>query len=392
MSQIDVLVPELPESITNATIIHWNKKINDLVKRDEILVEIETEKIILEIPSPVDGILTSIIKDEGEIVSNKQIIGCIKKKKNIKLNNDTKNKNNNISTIHNIPQCKEKQFFTHYLSPSIRRNITKNGLQNLEVLKNQSVINKKKDCLNFNINNKTTKLYPRHEKKVLMTPIRQRISERLLYTQNNTAMLTTFNEVNMKSIINIRQTYGKIFQEKHHIKLGFMSFFVKAVVESLKMFKTINARMQQNYIIYYDYFDINIAISTQTGLVTPILKNVNFMSMSKIEKKIQYFTNKSHQGQLTLSDLVGGNFTITNGGVFGSLLSTPIINPPQSAILGIHAIKERPIAINGKIKIAPMMYIALSYDHRLIDGKEAVGFLSMIKNILEDFTRVSLEI
>ncbi|CAL4042721.1 Dihydrolipoyllysine-residue succinyltransferase component of 2-oxoglutarate dehydrogenase complex [Buchnera aphidicola (Phyllaphis fagi)] len=393
MNQINILVPELPESITNATIIHWNKKVGDIIKQDEILVEIETEKVILEVPASVNGILKSILKNEGETVYNKQIIGLIKETKNIQSNKNNIKNLNNIKKINQVFQNTQDELFQRYLSPSIRRIMLKNNSYSLHTLKKKkNFIHKNKDSSKNTLIPENKNSNNRNEKRVLMTPIRKRISEKLLYSKNNTAMLTTFNEVNMQSIINLRNLYGKSFQENYKVRLGFMSFFIKAVVESLKIFKTINARIEKNYIVYYDYFDINVAIATNTGLVTPVLKDVNSMTMSQIEKKIKYFIAQSNQEKLQLSDLIGGNFTITNGGTFGSLLSTPIINPPQSAILGMHTIQDRPISINQEIKIAPMMYIALSYDHRLIDGKEAVGFLNMVKNKLEDFTRVLLEI
>jgi 2-oxoglutarate dehydrogenase complex dihydrolipoamide succinyltransferase (E2) component len=230
------------------------------------------------------------------------------------------------------------------------------------------------------------------EKRVKMTRLRQRIAERLLESQKNTAMLTTFNEVNMQSIMLLRKKYGEIFQKKHGIRMGFMPFYVKSVVYALKKFPEINAYIDKTDIVYYKNFDINIAISTPRGLIAPVLKNADSMSMAEIEKKIQEFSIKGFENNIHINELTGGNFTITNGGVFGALLSTPIINPPQTAILGIHLIHDRPMAVNGKITILPMMYLALSYDHRLIDGKESINFLSTIKNILEDFNRILIDV
>ncbi|QCI27204.1 dihydrolipoyllysine-residue succinyltransferase [Buchnera aphidicola] len=386
MNQTNILVPELPESINKATVVKWYKKIGDLVKQDEVLVDIETEKVILEVPSQVNGILIKILQSTGTIVHNKQILGYIKEikenknlKKNIFFKNKIQNKKNHFEISNNQ---------RNYLSPSLRRIIaTKNNLLN----------NSNNQDFKFNYSKKKKKLLINDttlnkEHRVPITIVRKRIAERLLRTMHNTAMLTTFNEVNMKSIIEIRKKYSVLFQEKYNVKLGLMSFFVKSVVESLKQFPSINARIDNDEIVYYKFFDINIAISTNKGLVTPILKNADKMSMADIEKKIKYFVLQGNEGKLQLSDLLGGNFTITNGGTFGSLLSTPIINPPQTAILGIHAINNRVIAIDGNIKIAPMMYIALSYDHCMIDGKEAVSFLNMIKNILEDFSRILLNI
>jgi len=225
-----------------------------------------------------------------------------------------------------------------------------------------------------------------------MTRLRQKIAERLLQTKNNTAMLTTFNEVNMQSIISLRKKYNESFEQKYGVRIGFMSFFVKSVIAALKIFPEINATIDNTDIVFYKNFDISIAVSTPRGLITPVLRNADQMSMADIEKKIKEFSIKSLNNKIKIEELIGGNFTITNGGVFGSLMSTPIINPPQTAILGMHAIKERPMAINGKIKILPMMYLALSYDHRLIDGKESVSFLNKIKNILEDFNRILIDV
>lgn len=232
----------------------------------------------------------------------------------------------------------------------------------------------------------------RSEKRVPMTRLRKRIAERLLEAKNSTAMLTTFNEVNMQPIKDLRKQYGEAFEKRHGVRLGFMSFYIKAAVEALKRYPEVNASIDGTDVVYHNYFDISIAVSTPRGLVTPVLRDVDAMSMADIEKTIKELAVKGRDGKLTVEDLTGGNFTITNGGVFGSLMSTPIINPPQSAILGMHAIKDRPMAVNGKVEILPMMYLALSYDHRLIDGKESVGFLVAIKDMLEDPTRLLLDV
>lgn len=384
MNQTNILVPELPESIHQATIINWHKQVGEMITQDEILLDIETEKVVLEIPSSINGVLKEILYPVGSIVASKQIVGYIQEKKNIfpkkinpqliKINNIKKNNyiNNNNNQKYNF-------------SPSMRRMYSN---KNIDCLKNKNNIihNIPNNCHDNNQKKKEKKI------KVPMSHIRKKIAEKLLNAQNKTAMLTTFNEVNMQSIVHIKNKYNPIFQEIYHIKLGFMSFIIKAVLESLKMFPIIHAQIDQDDIIYNKSFDINIAVSTKKGLITPVIKKVDQMSMADIEKKIKYFIVQGNEGKLELSDLVGGNFTITNGGVFGSLLSTPMINFPQSAILGMHAIKDRVVAIEKKIKIVPMMYLALSYDHRLIDGKEAIGFLNKIKNILEDFSRILLNI
>ena len=235
-------------------------------------------------------------------------------------------------------------------------------------------------------------LAARSEKRVPMTRLRKRVAERLLEAKNSTAMLTTFNEVNMKPIMDLRKQYGEAFEKRHGIRLGFMSFYVKAVVEALKRYPEVNASIDGDDVVYHNYFDVSMAVSTPRGLVTPVLRDVDTLGMADIEKKIKELAVKGRDGKLTVEDLTGGNFTITNGGVFGSLMSTPIINPPQSAILGMHAIKDRPMAVNGQVEILPMMYLALSYDHRLIDGRESVGFLVTIKELLEDPTRLLLDV
>ncbi|MGL4457063.1 MAG: dihydrolipoyllysine-residue succinyltransferase, partial [Plesiomonas shigelloides] len=232
----------------------------------------------------------------------------------------------------------------------------------------------------------------RSEKRVPMTRLRKRIAERLLEAKNTTAMLTTFNEVNMKPIMTLRKQYGEVFEKRHGVRLGFMSFYVKAVVEALKRFPEINASIDGDDIVYHNYFDLSMAVSTPRGLVTPVLRDCDTLSLADIEKSIKVLAEKGRDGKLTVDDLTGGNFTITNGGVFGSLMSTPIINPPQSAILGMHAIKDRPMAVDGKVEILPMMYLALSYDHRLIDGRESVSFLVAVKDLLEDPTRLLLDV
>ncbi|CAL4321107.1 dihydrolipoyllysine-residue succinyltransferase [Buchnera aphidicola] len=387
MKQKTILVPELPESINSATVIKWHKKIDDIIKIDEVLVDIETEKVILEIPSEFSGKLIKISAPENTVVKNRQILGYIEE-----INNESKYKKNKKEKKSKkdifTPDIKFNNQKENYYSPSIRRKCYLKKIKNNNNNFSHNIEQNKEVQIKENLK----KSHIKDENRVPMTLIRKRITQRLLQTVRNTVMLTTFNEVNMQSILNLRNKYRDIFEKKYCIRLGLMSFFVKAVVESLKYFPEINAKIDNNDIIYHKTFDINIAISTIKGLVTPILKNADLMSMFEIEKKIKYFLLKGNEGKLELSDLIGGNFTITNGGTFGSLFSTPVLNPPQSAILGMHAIKDRVIVIKDKITVAPMMYIALSYDHRLIDGKEAVGFLNMIKNILEDFSRILLNI
>ncbi|QNS01991.1 MAG: dihydrolipoyllysine-residue succinyltransferase [Buchnera aphidicola (Pentalonia nigronervosa)] len=411
MKTINILVPDLPESVNNATVSKWHKTIGSEIYRNDNIVDIETDKIMLAVSSPCNGILIKIFEKEGEIVQSQQILGIIQKKNNIldttqtNTINITKKNVEDLTTTNKQKHNLDKN--NYYNSPSIRRlkNIknakrvsiekTKNkaDIKNLHVsntIQQNSESNASKNLF-FNTNNHNI-INNMFEKRVKMTRLRQRIAERLLESQKNTAMLTTFNEVNMQSIMLLRKKYGEIFQKKHGIRMGFMPFYVKSVVYALKKFPEINAYIDKTDIVYYKNFDINIAISTPRGLIAPVLKNADSMSMAEIEKKIQEFSIKGFENNIHINELTGGNFTITNGGVFGALLSTPIINPPQTAILGIHLIHDRPMAVNGKITILPMMYLALSYDHRLIDGKESINFLSTIKNILEDFNRILIDV
>lgn len=401
MNRIKILVPDLPESVLDATVINWNKKEGDKIKRDETLVEIETDKVVLEVSAESSGILESILEKEGSKVTSKQILGEIKI---IETNIPEKKINKN----------EKKQEKKRELTPRMRRltkenifNDEKNEIKKIKDKKKHinktnkeeknKFIKKEKETKNIQfIKNDTIKLdYPlkeKEEKRVPMTRLRKRIAERLLESKNKTAMLTTFNEVNMKNIISIREKYKEKFEKKHNVKLGFMSFFVKSVVEALKIFPEINAFIDGSDIIYHNYFDISIAVSTPRGLVTPVLRNVDQLSMSEIEIKIKQLAKKGRENKLKISELIGGNFTITNGGIFGSLMSTPIINPPQTAILAMHCIKDRAVVIKKEIKILPMMYLSLSYDHCLIDGRESVSFLMKIKKTLESPIRLLLNI
>ncbi|VFP77775.1 dihydrolipoyllysine-residue succinyltransferase [Buchnera aphidicola] len=399
---IKILAPDLPESVNNAVILKWHKQIGNIVQEDELVVEIETDKIILEVSSPVSGILHSQNMSTGQSIQSQSILGYIQpieKKSNIfNTKNYSTQKNN------------ERDFFT----PKMRRLITNNEINKVMIkgikikkkitkdnfiFKKSCILNKKnqnkKENTNFlseKIINNDTSSRTRSCDRIAMNPLRKKISERLLSTIQNTAMLTTFNEVNMKPIMLLRNKYGDYFKEKNGIKLGYMSFYVKAVIHALKKFPDMNASIEGTDIIYHDYYDINIAVSTPRGLITPVLKYANHLSMFEIEKKIKSFSVLGQSGKLQLKDLESGTFTITNGGVFGSLFSTPIINPPQVAILGMHHIKNRPVVICNKIKILPMMYLAISYDHQLIDGKQAIQFLNCIKDTIEDFSRIIIDI
>ncbi|UAJ65619.1 dihydrolipoyllysine-residue succinyltransferase [Candidatus Schneideria nysicola] len=407
MSTIEILVPDLPESVTDATVVNWYKKVGDYIQRDEILVEIETDKVILEVPSPNSGVLESILEEEGKIVISRQLLGriCIDEKniQDILTPNEKDEKNVNVVVSSTKEEINE---IYSALSPSARRHKQFKDIGPLPTDTMSSII-EENQSQTFSHQETISQKEPQHVVKISsssdpnrnvhrisMNRFRKRIAERLLHAKNNMAMLTTFNEVNMQPIINFRKKYGDMFEKRHNIRLGFMSFYVKAVMEALRRYPDVNAAidMDKEEIIYYEYFDISIAVSTNRGLVTPVLRNVESLNFATIEKKIKDLALKSREGTLKVEEIIGGNFTITNGGVFGSLMSTPIINPPQTAILGMHAIVDRPVAVDGQIVICPMMYLALSYDHRLIDGKESVSFLLTIKEILEDPIRLLLEV
>ena len=407
MSSVDILVPDLPESVADATVATWHKKPGDAVRRDEVLVEIETDIVVLEVPASADGILDAVLEDEGTTVTSRQILGRLREGNSTGKETSAKSEEKD-STPAQRQQASLAEQNNDALSPAIRRLL---GEHNLEA----SAINgtgvggriTREDVEKHLAKAPAAKaeakapaaapapqaqLGARGEKRVPMTRLRKRVAERLLEAKNSTAMLTTFNEVNMKPIMDLRKQYGDAFEKRHGIRLGFMSFYVKAVVEALKRYPEVNASIDGDDVVYHNYFDVSMAVSTPRGLVTPVLRDVDLLGMADIEKNIKELAVKGRDGKLTVEDLTGGNFTITNGGVFGSLMSTPIINPPQSAILGMHAIKDRPMAVDGKVEILPMMYLALSYDHRLIDGRESVGFLVTIKELLEDPTRLLLDV
>lgn len=404
MSSVDILVPDLPESVADATVATWHKKPGDTVQRDEVLVEIETDKVVLEVPASADGILDAVLEDEGTTVTSRQILGRLREGNSAGKESSAKS-DAKESTPAQRQQASLEEQNNDALSPAIRRLLAEHNLE-ASAIKGTGVGGRltrediEKHLAKAPANKEESKpaapaapqLAGRSEKRVPMTRLRKRVAERLLEAKNSTAMLTTFNEVNMKPIMDLRKQYGDAFEKRHGIRLGFMSFYVKAVVEALKRYPEVNASIDGDDVVYHNYFDVSMAVSTPRGLVTPVLRDVDTLGMADIEKRIKDLAVKGRDGKLTVEDLTGGNFTITNGGVFGSLMSTPIINPPQSAILGMHAIKDRPMAVDGKVEILPMMYLALSYDHRLIDGRESVGFLVAIKELLEDPTRLLLDV
>ncbi|KGD75385.1 dihydrolipoamide succinyltransferase [Tatumella morbirosei] len=406
MSSLDILVPDLPESVADATVATWHKKPGDSVQRDEVLVEIETDKVILEVPAVADGVLEAVLEDEGATVTSRQLLGRLKEG-----NSNGKESTVKTEAAESTPAQRQtaslEEESNDSLSPAIRRLIAEHSLDASQI-KGSGVggrLTREDIEKHLAAQQKQEKpaavsaapavqpaLANRSEKRVPMTRLRKRVAERLLEAKNSTAMLTTFNEINMQPIMNLRKQYGEVFEKRHGVRLGFMSFYIKAVVEALKRYPEVNASIDGDDVVYHNYFDVSIAVSTPRGLVTPVLRDVDALSMAEIEKKIKELAIKGRDGKLTVEELTGGNFTITNGGVFGSLMSTPIINPPQSAILGMHAIKDRPMAVNGQVVILPMMYLALSYDHRLIDGRESVGYLVAIKELLEDPARLLLDV
>ncbi|EJM7589170.1 2-oxoglutarate dehydrogenase complex dihydrolipoyllysine-residue succinyltransferase [Citrobacter freundii] len=407
MSSVDILVPDLPESVADATVATWHKKPGDAVRRDEVLVEIETDKVVLEVPASADGILDAVLEDEGTTVTSRQILGRLREGNSTGKETSAKSEEKD-STPAQRQQASLAEQNNDALSPAIRRLLGEHNLEASAIngtgvggrITREDVEKHLAKAPAVKAEAKAPAAAPapqaqlgaRGEKRVPMTRLRKRVAERLLEAKNSTAMLTTFNEVNMKPIMDLRKQYGDAFEKRHGIRLGFMSFYVKAVVEALKRYPEVNASIDGDDVVYHNYFDVSMAVSTPRGLVTPVLRDVDLLGMADIEKNIKELAVKGRDGKLTVEDLTGGNFTITNGGVFGSLMSTPIINPPQSAILGMHAIKDRPMAVDGKVEILPMMYLALSYDHRLIDGRESVGFLVTIKELLEDPTRLLLDV
>ena len=424
----EVKVPTLPESVSDATVAKWHKQAGDPVKRDENLVDLETDKVVLEVPAPADGTLEAIDAEEGETVTADQVLGRIaeggdsddaeagkseadrpaqeapddsdseepeSKEDESKASDDSgrdeppesdeagRSESEGSATAE-PPEGADK------LAPAVRRLVTEHNLDpsGIEGSGRDGRITKA-DVLRH-VSGGAAAAGPRPEERVKMSRLRQRISERMKEAQNTAAILTSFNEVDLHEVMQIRSRYKDAFQKRHGVKLGFMSFFVKACCEALDKHPVVNASVDGDEIVYHGYQDIGIAVSTERGLMVPILRDAGHMSLADIEAQISEYAAQARDGKIQLEDLQGGTFSITNGGVFGSLLSTPLLNPPQSAILGMHAIKERPVAIDGEVVVRPMMYIALSYDHRIIDGKDAVQFLVAIKEALEDPARMLL--
>ncbi len=402
---VEIKVPILPESVSEATVATWHKQVGDAVSIDENLVDIETEKVVLEVPSTVDGVIKEIKVEEGATVGEQDIIAIIEEGAAASAP-AAKPAASESAAPAPAAETSSTNDDADKLSPAVRKLVSENNLdasvikgtgKNGRILK-EDVLNHLKSASAASTSpaatteQKTPQAGERSERRVPMTRLRATIARRLKEAQDTQAMLTTFNDVNLQAVIDTRKQYKELFEKKHGTRLGFMSFFVKAAIEALKRFPAVNASIDGDDIVYHDYYDVGIAASSPRGLVVPVLRDVDQMSFAGVEKSIGEYGQKAKDGKLTMDDLVGGTFTVSNGGVFGSMLSTPIVNPPQSAILGMHRIEERPVAENGQVVIRPMMYLALTYDHRIIDGKESVLFLRTIKECLEDPTRLLLEL
>ncbi|MGY6554662.1 MAG: dihydrolipoyllysine-residue succinyltransferase [Wenzhouxiangella sp.] len=391
---IEVKVPNLPESVSDATIAKWHKKPGDAVSRDENLVDLETDKVVLEVPAPANGILKAIQAAEGETVTEGAILGLLEEGEAPAADKAQDEASSQEAKPAAEPSAKQANKETTPdtkgaqadLAPSVRRLVNEHGVDPSGVEASGRGGRLTKGDILAHLKGAG----PRPEERVKMSRLRSRIAERMKDAQNTAAILTSFNEVNLQAVMDIRNRYKDDFAKRHDVKLGFMSFFVKACSEALRKHPVVNASIDGDEIVYHGFQDIGIAVSTERGLLVPILRDAHRMGLAEIETAIADYADQARKGTIKLEDLQGGTFTITNGGVFGSLLSTPLLNMPQSAILGMHTIKERPIAENGEVVIRPMMYIALSYDHRIIDGKDAVQFLVAVKQALEDPARMLL--
>jgi 2-oxoglutarate dehydrogenase E2 component (dihydrolipoamide succinyltransferase) len=406
---IEIKVPQLPESVTDATLVAWHKKPGESVSRDENLVDLETDKVVLEVPAPADGTLLEIKIEDGTTVTSGEVLAIIEEGEGAEVAVAPVIAASDKATPE-ITEPVSSGGSSHKLSPAVRRLLDEHDLDATIVIgsgKDGRIT--KSDVMDYLKSHSDENVAPgdpapelaaatvsggavRSEQRVPMTRLRARIAERMVEAQHTAAMLTTFNEIDLTKVKSLRARYKETFEKEHGVRLGFMSFFVIAAVEALKKFPVVNASVEGNDVIYHDYFDIGIAVSSPRGLMVPVLRDVDQLSFADVEADIARLGGKARDGSMGMEDLTGGTFTITNGGVFGSLLSTPILNPPQSAILGMHTIQDRPMAVNGEIEIRPMMYVALTYDHRIIDGSDAVQFLVSIKNSLEDPGRLLLKL
>ncbi len=405
---IEIRVPQLPESVADATLVTWHKQAGQSVSRDENLADLETDKVVLEVPAPVNGILKELKIGPGTSVTSGQLLAVLEEGATPAVA-PAKAAAPAAAPPAPAPAAKAAPAAGNdKLAPSVRRMVEEKQLDPAKIpATGRDGRLTKGDVVDFldkpaaapAAANKSgaapaapVGAAGRQDQRVPMTRLRARIAERLLEAQHTQAQLTTFNEVDLKAVMDVRAKYKDSFEKKHGVKLGFMSFFVKAAVEALKRFPTVNASIEGNDIVYHEYYDIGVAVSTDRGLMVPVIRDADLKSYADIEKEIGQFAAKAREGRITLEDLTGGTFSITNGGTFGSMMSTPIVNMPQSAILGMHATKERPVVINGEVVVRPMMYVAVSYDHRIIDGREAVQFLVTIKDVLEDPARLLLSV
>jgi 2-oxoglutarate dehydrogenase E2 component (dihydrolipoamide succinyltransferase) len=430
---IEVKVPQLPESVADATLVTWHKKAGDPVRREENLVDLETDKVVLEVPAPADGVIKEIVATDGSVVTSGQLLAIlepgavaavaapIEKTAPKTVPPPAKvaaQPAPSVQAAATAPPAQQRSTASaNRMGPAVRKLVEEHDLDPTAIAgSGREGRITKGDVLEYIADHQATTVGIEHdvlnkagvakqpaaptpapsgartEQRVAMTRLRARIAERLLQAQQQAAMLTTFNEVDMTAVMALRQRYQEQFTAKHGIKLGFMSFFVKASIEALRRFPVLNASVDGNDVVYHEFFDIGVAVSTDRGLVVPVLRNAETTGFGAIESAIRDFGERARKGALQMDELTGGTFTITNGGIFGSLMSTPILNPPQSGILGMHKIQERPMVIGGKIEARPMMYLALTYDHRIVDGREAVQFLVHVKDLLEDPARLLLEI
>ncbi|ENX64958.1 hypothetical protein F884_01316 [Acinetobacter sp. CIP 102143] len=399
----EIKAPVFPESVADGTIATWHKKVGEPVSRDEVICDIETDKVVLEVVAPADGSLVAIIKNEGDTVLSDEVIAQFEAGA-VSGAADTQAVQGAApaqveQAVANTEAGAAPVVAVQDQAPAVRKALSETGINAADVqgtgrggriTKEDVASHQAKPAAS--VQPLSVAVGERIEKRVPMTRLRKRVAERLLAATQETAMLTTFNEVNMKPIMEMRAQYKDAFEKRHGARLGFMSFFVKAATEALKRYPAVNASIDGEDIVYHGYYDIGVAVSSDRGLVVPVLRDTDRMNYAEVENGIRDYAYKARDGKLGIEDMTGGTFTITNGGTFGSLLSTPILNTPQTAILGMHKIQERPMAVNGQVEILPMMYLALSYDHRLIDGKEAVGFLVTIKELLEEPAKLILDL
>lgn len=408
----EIRVPTLGESVTEATVATWFKKPGENVSTDEMICELETDKVTVEVPAPISGVLSEIIANEGETVAVNALLAVLTAKSDNKLTSETQQKSDNDNQENGLNTDKSHKDLSVEVAPSAKKAIVEAGIAQDEItgsgrngrimkedVKNAILSREQNQSLekvaqvSIPVGSKSTNQnINTREERIKMSRLRQTIAKRLKDSQNTAAMLTTYNEVDMTAVIDLRQEYKELFQQKHGVRLGFLSFFTKACCQALKEIPEVNAEIDEDEIVYKNYVNMGIATGTPTGLVVPVIRNVDELSFSEIEKQIAEKGLRARDGNLSMADMQDGTFTISNGGVYGSLMSSPILNPPQSGILGMHKIQDRPIAINGEIVIRPMMYLALSYDHRIVDGKGAVTFLVRVKEALEDPRRLLMDL